>query len=126
MGLKVGASDWVTNTITDADIRAFAELSRDTNPIHLDDDSAATTRFGRRIAHGMLAASMISTVLGTKLPGIGTVYLSQNSQFVAPVYPGDTITARVTVIKIRADKPIATLETICENQNGEVLIRGEA
>jgi acyl dehydratase len=74
----------------------------------------------------MLAASLISTVLGTELPGTGTVYLSQNSRFVAPVYPGDIVTARVTVTNIRDDKPIVTLETICENQDGEVLIKGEA
>jgi 3-hydroxybutyryl-CoA dehydratase len=126
MNLKVGDTASLTKTITDADIRAFAELSGDRNPIHLDDEYAATTRFGRRIAHGMLAASLISTVLGTELPGIGTVYLSQNSRFLAPVYPGDTITARVTVKNIREDKPIVTLETICENQHGELLIKGEA
>jgi 3-hydroxybutyryl-CoA dehydratase len=126
MNLKVGDTASLTKTITDADIRAFAELSGDRNPIHLDDEYAATTRFGRRIAHGMLAASLISTVLGTELPGIGTVYLSQNSRFLAPVYPGDTVTARVTVKNIREDKPIVTLETICENQSGELLIKGEA
>jgi 3-hydroxybutyryl-CoA dehydratase len=126
MNLKVGDTASLTKTITDADIRAFAELSGDRNPIHLDDEYAATTRFGRRIAHGMLAASLISTVLGTELPGTGTVYLSQNSRFVAPVYPGDTVTARVTIKSIRDDKPIVTLETICENQRGEVLIKGEA
>jgi 3-hydroxybutyryl-CoA dehydratase len=126
MNLKVGDTASLTKTITDADIRAFAELSGDRNPLHLDDEYAATTRFGRRIAHGMLAASLISTVLGTELPGTGTVYLSQNSRFLAPVYPGDTITARVTVTNIRDDKPIVTLETICENQRGEVLIKGEA
>lgn len=126
MNLKVGDTASLTKTITDADIRAFAELSGDRNPIHLDDEYAATTRFGRRIAHGMLAASLISTVLGTELPGTGTVYLSQNSRFVAPVYPGDTVTARVTVTNIRDDKPIVTLETICENQRGELLIKGEA
>ena len=126
MNLKVGDTASLTKTITDSDIRAFAELSGDRDPIHLDDEYAATTRFGRRIAHGMLAASLISTVLGTKLPGLGTVYLSQNSLFVAPVYPGDTVTARVTVSKIRTDKPIVTLETICENQSGELLIKGEA
>jgi acyl dehydratase len=126
MNLKVGDTASLTKTITDADIRAFADLSGDRNPIHLDDEYAATTRFGRRIAHGMLAASLISTVLGTELPGTGTVYLSQNSRFVAPVYPGDIVTARVTVTNIRDDKPIVTLETICENQDGEVLIKGEA
>jgi 3-hydroxybutyryl-CoA dehydratase len=126
MNLKVGDTASLTKTITDADIRAFAELSGDRNPIHLDDEYAANTRFGRRIAHGMLAASLISTVLGTELPGVGTLYLSQNTRFVAPVYPGDTVTARVTVTKIRDDKPIVTLETICENQDGELLIKGEA
>src|SRR5258708_5184314 len=126
MNPKAGDSASLTKTITDADTRAFAELTGDNNPLHLDDEYGATTRFGRRIAHGMLAASLISTVLGTELPGPGSVYLSQNSQFLAPAYPGDTVTARVTVIKIRADKPIVTLETICENQNGEVLIKGEA
>jgi 3-hydroxybutyryl-CoA dehydratase len=126
MKLKVGDTASLTKTITDADIRAFAELSGDRNPIHLDDEYAANTRFGRRIAHGMLAASLISTVLGTELPGVGTLYLSQNTRFVAPVYPGDTVTARVTVTKIRDDKPIVTLETICENQDGELLIKGEA
>ncbi|MDX6383258.1 MAG: 3-hydroxybutyryl-CoA dehydratase [Blastocatellia bacterium] len=126
MNLKVGDTASLTKTITDADIRAFAELSGDRNPIHLDDEYAAHTRFGRRIAHGMLAASLISTVLGTELPGVGTLYLSQNTRFVAPVYPGDTVTARVTVTKIRDDKPIVTLETICENQDGELLIKGEA
>lgn len=126
MNLKVGDTASLTKTITDADIRAFAELSGDRNPIHLDDEYAATSRFGHRIAHGMLAASLISTVLGTELPGTGTVYLSQNSRFVAPVYPGDTVTARVTVTNIRDDKPIVTLETNCENQRGELLIKGEA
>jgi acyl dehydratase len=126
MDLKVGDTASLTKTITDADIRAFAELSGDRNPIHLDDAYAATTRFGRRIAHGMLAASLISTVLGTELPGVGTLYLSQNTRFLAPVYPGDTVTARVTVTKVRDDKPIVTLETICENQDGELLIKGEA
>ncbi len=126
MNLKVGDSASLTKTISDADIRAFAELTGDNNPLHLDDEYAATTRFGRRIAHGMLAASLISTVLAAELPGIGTVYLSQNSQFVAPLYPGDTVTARVTVMKIRDDKPIVTLDTICENQRGELLINGEA
>src|ERR1700716_1735419 len=121
MNLKVGDTASLTKTITDSDIRAFAELSGDRNPIHLDDEYAATTRFGRRIAHGMLAASLISTVLGTELPGTGTIYLSQNSRFLAPVYPGDTVTARVTVTNIREDKPTVTLETICENQSGELL-----
>ncbi|MCA1558314.1 MAG: MaoC family dehydratase, partial [Acidobacteria bacterium] len=98
----------------------------DNNPVHLDDEFAKTTRFGRRIAHGMLSAGLISAVLANKLPGTGTVYLSQSLTFVAPVYPGDTITARVTVTRVREDKPIVTLETICTNQRDEPIIRGEA
>ncbi|MBD0370106.1 MAG: MaoC family dehydratase [Pyrinomonadaceae bacterium] len=124
MSLKVGDTDSVTKTITDDDIRAFAALTGDNNPVHLDDDFAKTTRFGRRIAHGMLSAGLISAVLANKLPG--TVYLSQTLTFVAPVYPGDTITARVTVTRVREDKPIVTLETICTNQKDEPVIRGEA
>jgi 3-hydroxybutyryl-CoA dehydratase len=126
MALQVGDTDSLTKTITDDDIRAFADLTGDHNPVHLDDDFAQTTRFGRRIAHGMLSAGLISAVLANKLPGTGTVYLSQSLSFVAPVYPGDTITARVTVAKVREDKPIVTLETVCTNQKGEPVIRGEA
>jgi 3-hydroxybutyryl-CoA dehydratase len=126
MKFKPGDTAALSKTIRDEDIRAFAELSGDVNPVHLDDDFARTTRFGRRIAHGMLGASLISTVLGTKLPGQGAIYLSQTLQFLAPVFPGDTVTAKVTVTKIKEGKPILTLETICENQRGETLIRGEA
>jgi 3-hydroxybutyryl-CoA dehydratase len=126
MAVQVGETDSLTKTITDADIHAFADLTGDHNPVHLDDDFAKTTRFGRRIAHGMLSAGLISAVLANKLPGTGTVYLSQSLTFVAPVYPGDTITARVTVAKVRKDKPIVTLETVCTNQRDEPVIRGEA
>ena len=126
MNLNVGDTASITRTITDADIRAFAELSGDRNPVHLDEAFANKTRFGRRIAYGMLGASLISAVLGTKLPGEGSIYLSQTLQFLGPVYIDDTITARVTVTKVRDDKSIVTLETVCENQHGETLIRGEA
>ena len=126
MTLKVGDTASLTRTVTDADIRAFAELTGDRNPIHLNDDFAATTRFGRRIAHGMFGASLISAVLGNELPGTGSIYLSQTLKFLAPVYLGDIVTARLTVTKIRDDKPIVTLETVCENQRGETLIKGEA
>src|SRR5215207_11143003 len=112
--------------ITDHMIRTFAEISGDNNPIHLDDEYAAGTRFGRRIAHGMLAAGLISAALANELPGRGTVYLSQQLPFTAPVFPGDTVTARVTVSKVREDKPVVTLETVCTNQRGETVIRGEA
>lgn len=126
MALQLGDTASQSKIITDADIQTFADLVGDHNPVHLDDDYAQTTRFGRRIAHGMLSASLLSAVLANKLPGRGTVYLSQTLKFVAPVFPGDTVTARVTVTGVREDKPIATLETICTNQREELLIKGEA
>jgi len=126
MKFRVGDSAEITKTIDDTDIQAFADVTGDHNPIHVDDAFAKTTRFGRRIAHGMLTASLISSVLANKLPGEGSVYLAQTLQFVAPVFPGDEVTARVTVKEIREDKPIVKLETICVNQSGAVVIRGEA
>ena len=124
--MKPGDSAEITKTIKQADVDAFADLTGDHNPVHVDEEFAKTTRFGRRIAHGMLTASLISSVLANKLPGKGSVYLGQTLKFVAPVFPGDTITARVTVKEIRADKPIVKLETICINQHDEIVIRGEA
>jgi 3-hydroxybutyryl-CoA dehydratase len=115
-----------TTIITDEMIRAFAALTGDSNPVHLDDAYAATTRFGRRIAHGMIAAGLISAALANDLPGPGTVYLSQTLQFKAPVYPGDMITTTVEVKSARSDKPIATLGTVCKNQEDVVVLEGEA
>ncbi len=139
MNLKVGDTASIARKITDKDICAFAELTGDRNPVHLDGAFARKTRFGYRIAHGMLGASLISAVLGTELPGKGSIYLSQTLQFLGPVYIDDTVTARVTVQKVREDKSmrgphagsprgvlVVTLETVCENQRGETLIRGEA
>jgi 3-hydroxybutyryl-CoA dehydratase len=115
-----------TTSISDEMIRLFAELSGDTNPVHLDDSYAAGTRFGRRIAHGMIAAGLISAVLANDLPGPGTVYLSQTLQFKSPVYPGDVITTTVEVKSVRPDKPIVTLITVCRNQSDAVVLEGEA
>ena len=126
MNFTVGDSAEITRTIEQADIDTFANVTGDHNPVHVDEEFAKTTRFGRRIAHGMLTASLISSVLANKLPGEGTVYLGQTLQFVAPVFPGDEITARVTVTEIREDKPILKVETICMNQRDEIVIRGEA
>jgi 3-hydroxybutyryl-CoA dehydratase len=126
MSFKVGDSAEVSKTITDEDVRAFAELTGDRNPVHLDEEYAAATRFGRRIAHGMLGASLISTALASKLPGRGAIYLSQTLRFTAPVHIGDTVTARVTVTRAREDKPVLTLETVCTNQRGERVVEGEA
>ena len=126
MMLSIGDSAEITKTIEQSDIDAFARVTGDHNPVHVDEEFAKTTRFGQRIAHGMLTASLISAVLANKLPGEGSVYLGQTLQFVAPVFPGDEITARVTVKEIREDKPIVKLETICMNQRGEIVVRGEA
>ena len=126
MNFSVGDSAEITKTIEQADIDAFAEVTGDHNPVHVDEEFAKTTRFGKRIAHGMLTASLISSVLANKLPGEGSVYLGQTLKFVAPVFPGDEVTARVTVKEIREDKPILKLETICVNQRDEIVIRGEA
>ncbi len=113
-------------TVTDEVIRQFAEVTGDHNPVHLDEAYAAGTRFGRRIAHGMIAAGLISAALANELPGPGSVYLSQTLQFKAPVFPGDTITAVVEVTAVRPDKPIITLATLCTNQDGKLVLEGEA
>jgi 3-hydroxybutyryl-CoA dehydratase len=126
MTLSVGDAAEISKTVTEEDVRAFADLTGDRNPVHLDEEYAAGTRFGRRIAHGMLGASLISAVLANELPGRGTVYLSQTLRFTAPVFLGDTVTARVVVKAVREDKPIVTLETVCTNQRGERVVEGEA
>ena len=126
MKLNVGDSAEITRTIEQSDIQAFADVTGDYNPVHLDESFAKATRFGGRIAHGMLTASLISSVLANKLPGEGSIYLGQTLQFVAPVFPGDEVTARVTVTEIREGRGIVKLETICLNQSNEIVIRGEA
>jgi 3-hydroxybutyryl-CoA dehydratase len=123
--LRVGQSAMFGRTVTNADIVVFAGVSGDTNPIHLHDGFARTTRFGQRIAHGMLSGSYISTVIGTKLPGPGAVYISQTLNFMAPVIIGDTITAIATITAIDDKRRRVTLKTQC--LNGEkVVIDGEA
>lgn len=121
-----GASASITKKISAKDVETFADLTGDQNPVHLDETYAQQTRFGKRIAHGMLGASLISTVLGMYLPGPGTIYLSQTLNFVAPVYLDDTLTAEVTVTNVREDKPIVTLETQCLNQDNRLVLKGEA
>jgi len=126
MRFKAGDTASITKTITDEDIRKFADASGDHNPLHLDEEFAKTTRFGRRIAHGMLSASLISALIAGDLPGEGSIYLAQTLQFVAPVFPDDTVTAKVTIVSQREDKPIVKLATVCTNQHGEVVVKGEA
>ena len=126
MSLQVGSKASCTKTFTDEDVRLYARLTGDENPIHLDEDYAATSRFGRRIAHGMLTAGLISRLLGNDLPGPGCLYMGQTLKFKAPVFLGDTITATVEVVKIREDKGIVTLETTCTNQDGVTVLEGDA
>ena len=123
--LSVGMSAVFGKTITDADIQSFAGVSGDTNPLHLHDDFARTTMFKGRIAHGMLSASFISTVVGTRLPGPGAVYVSQTLNFKAPVRVGDCVTARVTIKEIVAGKRRVRFDTVCTVAD-KVVLDGEA
>lgn len=123
--LTVGLSASYGKTISEADIVLFAGVSGDTNPVHLDQTFAEKTPFKTRIAHGMLSAGFISTVIGTKLPGPGAIYMSQTLRFKAPVKIGDTVTATCTVTEIIPDKKRAVLSTICK-VGDTVVIEGEA
>ena len=126
MDVNIGDRFSTSREVTDEVIRKFAEVSGDYNPIHLDEEFAKTTRFGRRIAHGMLSGAFISAVLGNEFRERKIVYLSQTLKFTAPVFLGDTVTATGTITNIREDRGIVTLETVCTNQNGETLVKGEA
>lgn len=123
---KLGETASITRKITLEDIEKFAELTGDTNPAHLDDEFAGKTRFRGRIAHGMWTGALISAVLGTRLPGPGTIYISQTMKFKGPVYPGDEVTAKVTVTEVDEEKSIITLETICLNQGEKAVLVGDA
>lgn len=123
--LSVGQTASFGKTVTEADILMFAAVSGDTNPVHINAEHAAGTMFGERIAHGMLSAGFISAVLGTRLPGPGTIYLSQTLKFRAPVMIGQTVTATVEVTALDAAKKRATLKTTCAVA-GKVVIEGEA
>ncbi|MGF1610937.1 MAG: MaoC family dehydratase [Kiloniellales bacterium] len=123
--LSVGMTDLFSKTVSEADIVMFAGISGDTNPVHLSQLFAEGTIFKQRIAHGMLSASFISTVLGTRLPGPGCIYLSQSLKFRAPVKAGDTVVARATVKAIDQDRKRITLETVCMVGN-TVVVDGEA
>ncbi len=125
MELKIGDKFSTNKKITDAVVRAFAELSGDFNPIHLDDEFAAKTQFGKRIAHGMISGALISAVLGNEFKEKKIVYLSQTMKFIAPVFIDDIVTATAVVSEIRADKPIVTIQTVCTNQDGATVVTGE-
>ena len=123
--LTVGQTAEMSRVVGTADIEAFADVSGDNNPVHLDDAYARGTTFGERIAHGLLSASYISAILGTKLPGPGAIYLSQSLRFRRPVKVGDLVVARATVKAEDAGRGHVTLDTVCE-VNGKTVIDGEA
>ena len=126
MSISVGQTASMRKTITESDVVLFGCVTGDQNPLHTDELAAQESRFGRRIAHGMLAAGLISAVLGMRLPGPGTIYLNQTLAFKRPIFINDTVTTRVEVVNIRADKPIATLRTVITNQDGEIVLEGES
>ena len=127
LGLKVGDRAQFEKTVTSEDVRAFGEVTGDTNPLHRDPEYASRTRFGECIAHGMLSAGYISAVLGTRLaPDCTVVYLSQSLRFLRPVKIGDTVRAVAEVKAIDEEKRIVTVGTDCFNQGGEPVVKGEA
>ncbi|SIT84024.1 MaoC family dehydratase [Pontibaca methylaminivorans] len=123
--IEMGMSRHLRKVVTDEDIEMFARVSTDRNPVHLDDDYARDTIFEGRIAHGMLTAGLISAVIGEQLPGHGTVYMGQTLKFLAPVRPGDTVHAEVTVIDIDLAKRRVKLDCHC-SVNGKKVLVGEA
>ncbi len=123
--IEMGMTRYIRKIITDRDIEQFAEISTDHNPVHLDDGYARDTIFEGRIAHGMLTAGLISAVIGEQLPGHGTIYMSQNLKFLAPVRPGDLVHAEVRVVDMVIDKRRVKLDCRCE-VNGKNVLVGEA
>ncbi len=123
--LSLGMTAAFGKTLTDADVLMFTGVSGDTNPLHLNRDFASFTPFGEPIVHGMLTASLISTLIGTRLPGPGCIYMDQKLKFKVPVRVGDTIIAKVKIIDLDEQRPYATLRTTCE-VSGEVVLEGEA
>jgi len=124
--IKIGDKSSYSRTVCEADVILFGGVSGDLNPAHFNEEYSKNTMFKGRIAHGMLSAGYISTVLGMHLPGPGTIYLSQELKFTAPVKFGDTITATVEVIEKLEEKNRLILETICTNQKGDIVVKGKA
>ena len=122
----VGQSASMSKTVSEYDVYSFAGITGDFNPAHVNEAYAATTPFKKRIAHGMLSAGFVSAVLGTKLPGAGSIYAGQTMKFLSPVYIGDTITATATIEEIIPEKRRIKLSTVCTNQDGVQVIVGEA
>lgn len=124
--LAVGATSEWSRTVSEADVLQYAQITGDCNPVHVDAEAAAASRFGGRIAHGMLTAGFISAAIANGVPGPGAIYLSQTLTFRQPVRLGDTVTARVEITEIMARTRRVRLSTVCRNQNGTVVLDGEA
>lgn len=124
--LKIGDKEFVQKTISETDIYLYAGITGDLNPAHINEEYAKNTFFKGRIAHGMLTAGLISAVIGTKLPGPGTIYLAQELKFTAPVRIGDTIKAEAEIAEINTEKNIVKIKTTCTNQHGDVVLTGIA
>lgn len=123
---QIGQKASLEKVFSDDDVKMFAQISLDKNPVHLDDEYAKKTMFKDRIVHGFLTGSLISAIVGTVLPGEGTIYLNQTMNFRKPVRIGEKIIATVEIVGIREDKNILTLNTYCENEKGEMVIEGSA
>lgn len=123
--LTIGQTAEYSKTITEADVIGFATITGDFNPVHIDEAAAARSRFGGRIAHGMLSAGLISAAIAGKLPGPGSIYLGQTLKFTAPVRIGDTVTVTLAVVELLSRKRVR-LSTICSTQTGETVCEGEA
>jgi 3-hydroxybutyryl-CoA dehydratase len=123
---SIGQSASLTRTVTAEEVETFARATGDNNPVHLDEAYASRTRFGHRIAHGMLIASYISALLGSKFPGPGTIYMSQALKFLRPVFLGDEVTVTVTVTAYRPERAILTLDAAVRNKRGDLVLAGEA
>lgn len=124
--LAVGMTAELSKTYEEWDILTFAAVTGDINPAHVDEAYARESIFHGKVAHGILTASLISAVLGTQLPGPGTIYLSQDLRFRRPVRIGDTITARVEIVELNREKNLVRLQTTCTNQRGEAVLEGSA
>ena len=124
--LAIGQTAEVSTTVTSREIELFAEATGDRNPAHLDEEAAARSQFGGRIAHGMLTAGFVSAAIASRLPGPGSIYLGQTLRFTRPVRIGDTVTVKLEVVEVIAAKRRVRIATTCTNQNGETVMNGEA
>ena len=124
--IKLGDTAYFSKTVSESDVYLYAGITGDLNPAHINEAHAKNTFFKTRIAHGMLTAGFISNILGMQLPGPGTIYMRQSLNFLAPVRFGDTITAKVEVVEVIAEKNRVRLKTTCTNQEGTVVLDGEA